>query len=217
MILFKLGGETRPQAKNGSGPEARRDPAAQAGRAPQSAELPFETRCSARVSTQTNKMGKTVLSDGLSFFFAQTAAVRTEGMDGRQERGKPTGWLVFHERAWRAESLAACGRRFELFLVDSGSGRNQKGISPVATGDSGLCPENPQPFEKGWRKLYYACGRDWCGKCRFCSSGNPVFHVKHFPTAVAILTRCVIIIEHIKIGPNGAKAALRPGKGYANG
>ena len=55
------------------------------------------------------------------------------------------------------------------------------------------------------------------GKYRFCSSGNPVFHVKHFPTAVAILTRCVIIIEHIKIGPNGAKAALRPGKGYANG
>ena len=70
-------------------------------------------------------MGKTVLSDGLSFFFAQTAAVRTEGMHERQEWGKPTGWLVFHERAWRAESLAACGRRFELFLVDSGSGRNQ--------------------------------------------------------------------------------------------
>ena len=44
MISFKWGGETRPLAKNGSGPEARRDPAAQAGRAPQSAELPFDFR-----------------------------------------------------------------------------------------------------------------------------------------------------------------------------
>ncbi len=31
----------------------------------------------------------------------------------------------------------------------------QKGISPSADGDSGRCPENPQPFEKGWRKLQF--------------------------------------------------------------
>ena len=44
MILFKWGRTTRPQAKNGSGPEARRGPAAQAGRAPQSAESLFDFR-----------------------------------------------------------------------------------------------------------------------------------------------------------------------------
>ena len=161
MISFKLGGETRPQAKNGSGPEARRDPAAQAGRAPQSAELPFETRCSARVSTQTNKMGKTVLSDGLSFFFAQTAAVRTEGMDERQERGKPTGWLVFHERAWRAESLAACGRRFEtrVLLIPAQAGIN-RGFRRLRTATS----------LRGWT----APGRRPGPACRL-RAGNVVF------------------------------------------
>ena len=43
---------------------------------------------------------------------------------------------------------------FWLFELIPGSDTgNQKGIPPVATGGSGLCPENPQPFEKGWRKL----------------------------------------------------------------
>ena len=41
---------SRPQATNGSGPVARRDPAAQAGRRPQTAESPIETRCPTRVS-----------------------------------------------------------------------------------------------------------------------------------------------------------------------
>ena len=41
---------SRPQATNGSGPVARRGPAAQAGRRPQTAESPIETRCPTRVS-----------------------------------------------------------------------------------------------------------------------------------------------------------------------
>ena len=41
---------SRPQATNGSGPVARRDPAAQAGRRPQTAESPIETRCPTRGS-----------------------------------------------------------------------------------------------------------------------------------------------------------------------
>lgn len=41
-----------------------------------------------------------------------------------------------------------------LFWLIPVNGRNQKGISSVATDDSGRCPENPRPFEKGRRKLY---------------------------------------------------------------
>ena len=39
-----------PAGENGSGPEARRDPAAQAGRRPQTAEFPFDSRCPPRES-----------------------------------------------------------------------------------------------------------------------------------------------------------------------
>ena len=40
------------------------------------------------------------------------------------------------------------------YLIDSGVDTgNQKGIPDSAESGSGLCPENPQPFEKGWRKL----------------------------------------------------------------
>ncbi|WP_162608086.1 hypothetical protein [Butyricicoccus pullicaecorum] len=78
---------------------------------------------------------------------ALTAAAQTEGMQKRQGKGKtnPAGW--FSMSALGAQgNCARCGERFELVFVDSGFGRNQEGISPVATGDSGRCPENPQAF-----------------------------------------------------------------------
>ena len=74
--------------------------------------------------------------------------------------------------------LRVCGRALKLFLVETRSRhRVSKGgfralalilsahsaeIRIVTYGPervSGLCPENPQPFEKGWRKLYFACER----------------------------------------------------------
>ena len=114
---------SRPQPTNGSGPVARRDPAAQAGPSrwnlvePAGSKLPFETRCPTRVSIKTYTKGKTNQMVGLS------------------------------------RELRVCGRAFLLFLVDSGIGRNQKGIPRPARRVSGLCPENPRPFEKGRRKL----------------------------------------------------------------
>ena len=63
---------------------------------------------------------------------------------------------------WPLGNCAVCGRRFfYYFLVETRVGhRVSKGISDSAESDSGLCPENPQPFEKGWRKLHFACGRE---------------------------------------------------------
>ncbi len=53
------------------------------------------------------------------------------------------------------------GRSFLIckFRLKPGSDTGfQWGISPSADGASGLCPENPRPFEKGRRKLQYGCG-----------------------------------------------------------
>ncbi len=65
------------------------------------------------------------------------------------KKERPTKWLVFPEslRILRDALLF-------LFWLIPVNDRNQKGISPVATGDSGRCPKNPRPFEKGRRKLY---------------------------------------------------------------
>ena len=60
----------------------------------------------------------------------------------------------------RSISLAEASDYFLFWLKPGSDTGFQKGISPSADGDSGLCPENPQPFEKGWRKLYFACGRE---------------------------------------------------------
>ena len=60
---------SRPQATSGYGSATRRGPAAQAGRARRLETPLFEIRCSARVSTKTNK------------------------------KERPTGWLVFPEIA----------------------------------------------------------------------------------------------------------------------
>ena len=71
------------------------------------------------------------------------------GCDLREKRPRSIKERGLMSALSAQESLAACGRRFFLFvLVDSGFSRNQKGISPSADGDPGLCPENPQTFEK---------------------------------------------------------------------
>ena len=51
-------------------------------------------------------------------------------------------------------------RFFILVQLIFAEAKIKKSVSRSAERDSGLCPENPQPFEKGWRKLYFACGRD---------------------------------------------------------
>ena len=43
---------------------------------------------------------------------------------------------------------AGCASFDYFWLIPGSNTGNQEGISPVATGDSGLCPENPQTFEK---------------------------------------------------------------------
>ena len=57
-----------------------------------------------------------------------------------------------------------------FWLIPALAGIN-RGVSRSAERDSGLCPENPQPFEKGWRKLYFACGRDWFAASRGLRAG----------------------------------------------
>jgi len=120
-------------------------------RTPQSPELLLETRCPARVSTQTYKKGKTVPLDGLS-----------------------------HERTLCAKSISlAAASDYFFILVDFRKSENQKGVSRSAERDSGQrCPRvralaervghslaGKRPtgafsgsarFEKGWRKLYFA-------------------------------------------------------------
>ena len=49
--------------------------------------------------------------------------------------------------------LAAASALNESLLKPGSDTGFQEGISDSAESDSGLCPENPQPFEKGWRKL----------------------------------------------------------------
>ena len=89
------------------------------------------------------------------------------GNGGQKRR---TAFLMSGHRPRRV--LLAAASAFNLFFVDSGFGRNQLGefralaliLSAHSAGtrivtygperDSGRCPENPQPFEKGWRKLH---------------------------------------------------------------
>ena len=62
----------------------------------------------------------------------------------------------FYDRALRGGGLRSLRRAlfFDYFWLIPGSDTgNQEEVSPVATGDSGLCPENPQTFEKVCSKL----------------------------------------------------------------
>ncbi|WP_143287678.1 hypothetical protein [Butyricicoccus pullicaecorum] len=56
----------------------------------------------------------------------------------------------FHERALRAKESCRLRAALEtkVLLKPGPNPGFQEGISPVATGDSGRCPENPQTFEK---------------------------------------------------------------------
>ena len=50
---------------------------------------------------------------------------------------------------------------FYYFLVDFRKAKIKKGISHPAGCDLRLCLKTPRPFEKGRRKLYFACGREF--------------------------------------------------------
>ena len=163
---------SRPQATNGSGPVARRDPAAQAGRRPQTAESPFETRCPTRVSIKPSFQSA---SADAQFPCAPSALmesvpveriplspsllrtlfpVRPHSGQGTKEKTVPKGGLFMS--ALCARSIARPAGRASIFvLVDFRNAKIKKGISDSAESDSGLCPENPRPFEKGRRKLYF--------------------------------------------------------------
>ena len=53
------------------------------------------------------------------------------------------------------------GLSFLYVWIDSRGGhRESKEIPLSADSGSGRCPENLRPFEKGRRKLYFACGRE---------------------------------------------------------
>ncbi len=60
---------------------------------------------------------------------------------------------------WQREAgrRAACwlGEQARL-VIDTPPG--EKGISLLARSNEGLCPSTPPPFEKGGRKLHFACG-----------------------------------------------------------
>ena len=56
----------------------------------------------------------------------------------------------------RGISLAAASDGFYFWLIPGADTGNQRGIPDSVESGSRLCPENPQPFEKDWRKLYFA-------------------------------------------------------------
>ena len=119
---YKHRTHSRPQATSGSGSATRRDPAAQAGRAPQSAE--------SFLIFPISREGK-------------STKIKKEKRDPQvaQSLERPSCRTVF--------SFCLFGLKPGLYTGFQG------GISPSADGDSGLCPKNPQPFEKGWRKLQF--------------------------------------------------------------
>ena len=75
-----------------------------------------------------------------------------------KKKDQPNGWSFQRLRRLRTALLF-------FFLVDFRKGENQEGFPDSAESGSGLCPENPRPFEKGRRKLYFACGRELQAFC----------------------------------------------------
>ena len=80
--------------------------------------------------------------------------VRPHSGRGTKEKTVPKDGLFMS--ALCARSIARPAGRASIFvLVDFRKAKIKKGISCPAGHDSGLCPENPRPFEKGRRKLYF--------------------------------------------------------------
>ena len=81
--------------------------------------------------------------------------VRPHSGQGTKEKTVPKDGLFMS--ALCARSIARPAGRASIFvLVDFRNAKIKKGISDSAESDSGLCPENPRPFEKGRRKLQFA-------------------------------------------------------------
>ncbi|WP_412106784.1 hypothetical protein [Butyricicoccus pullicaecorum] len=110
-----------PQPSSGFSRDASLEPVqVEPGRPSQRAKFPFDSRCPPRESIQTYKKGKTNPSVGLS-----------------------------HERTLCAKSISlAAASDYFLFWLIFAKAKIKKGISRSAERDSGLCPENPQTFEK---------------------------------------------------------------------
>ena len=64
------------------------------------------------------------------------------GCDLREKRPRSITERGLMSALSAQESLAACGRRFFLESIDSRVGHRE------SKGNSALCPENPQTFEK---------------------------------------------------------------------
>ena len=79
--------------------------------------------------------------------------VRPHSGRGAKEKTVPKDGL-FMSGHWPRSIARPAGRASIFVLVDFRKAKIKKGISDSAESDSGLCPENPRPFEKGRRKLY---------------------------------------------------------------
>ena len=85
--------------------------------------------------------------------------VRPHSGRGAKEKTVPKDGL-FMSGHWPRSIARPAGRASIFVLVDFRKAKIKKGISCPAGHDSGRCPENPRPFEKGRRKLQFACGRE---------------------------------------------------------
>ena len=84
---------------------------------------------------------------------AHPLPVRPHSGRGAKEKTVPKDGL-FMSGHWPRSIARPAGRASIFVLVDFRKAKIKKGISDSAESDSGLCPENPRPFEKGRRKLY---------------------------------------------------------------
>ena len=80
--------------------------------------------------------------------------VRPHSGRGAKEKTVPKDGL-FMSGHWPRSIARPAGRASIFVLVDFRKAKIKKGISCPAGHDSGRCPENPRPFEKGRRKLYF--------------------------------------------------------------
>ena len=95
------------------------------------------------------------------FYYCSTGGYGWQGGILWDEKSpNPAGWA--YERLSAAGNIARLRTRRKASLVDFRFAKIKRGIPRPAGRGSGLCPENPQPFEKGWRKLQL--GVRWFGQ-----------------------------------------------------